>query len=334
MDCGYIIGENAITSEVSYAEGAGGQHSVVESFVSNTNQRALSDSAAGSGFGSRTESRQLTIQKGNRNIKHVGSLLNIHNQYIEAAQRLFLVAVQRTFLQGRKGSHVVAACLYIVCRREKTPHMLIDFSDVLQTNLYVLGKTFMKFVRMLNLSLPIVDPSLFIRRFAAALEFGEKTNMVAMTALRLVARMKRDWLQIGRRPSGICGAALLIAARIHGFKRSQKEIVRVVHVGEATLRKRLAEFMATPASAMTVDEFNLHDIDKSIEQNPPAWTRNVEKEKLLLLTDKVHTFCHFQQHLLALASALSSFPTPLLPCQRPVSPLPTFPSLSNVGGGA
>lgn len=28
--------------------------------------------------------------------------------------------------------------------------------------------------------------------------------------------MKRDWMQTGRRPSGICGASLYIAAHIHG----------------------------------------------------------------------------------------------------------------------
>jgi len=38
------------------------------------------------------------------------------------------------------------------------------------------------------------------------LEFGEKTHEVAMTALRLVQRMKRDWMAQGRRPSGLCGA--------------------------------------------------------------------------------------------------------------------------------
>ena len=40
---------------------------------------------------------------------------------------------------------------------------------------------------------------------------------VANTALRMVASMKRDWMQTGRRPSGICGAALFIAAHIHGM---------------------------------------------------------------------------------------------------------------------
>lgn len=38
------------------------------------------------------------------------------------------------------------------------------------------------------------------------LEFGEKNHEVSMTAMRLVQRMKRDWMHTGRRPSGLCGA--------------------------------------------------------------------------------------------------------------------------------
>lgn len=38
------------------------------------------------------------------------------------------------------------------------------------------------------------------------LEFGEKNHDVSMTAMRLVQRMKRDWMHTGRRPSGLCGA--------------------------------------------------------------------------------------------------------------------------------
>lgn len=43
--------------------------------------------------------------------------------------------------------------------------MLIDFSDILQTNVYVLGHTFLRFCKRLNLQLPIIDPSLYIPRF-------------------------------------------------------------------------------------------------------------------------------------------------------------------------
>lgn len=61
-----------------------------------------------------------------------------------------------------------------------------------------------------------VDPSLYLDRFAKKLGFKEKTGQVVETALHLVASMKRDWMQTGRRPSGICGAALYLAAHIHG----------------------------------------------------------------------------------------------------------------------
>lgn len=53
------------------------------------------------------------------------------------------------------------------------------------------------------------DPCLYIHRFAHKLEFGEKEHDVAVTALRLVSRMKRDWIHHGRRPSGLCGAGKL-----------------------------------------------------------------------------------------------------------------------------
>ena len=49
---------------------------------------------------------------------------------------------------------------------------------VVQTNVYVLGNCFMKFTRLLNLTLPIIDPSLYIHRFASRLEFGDKTHLV------------------------------------------------------------------------------------------------------------------------------------------------------------
>lgn len=52
------------------------------------------------------------------------------------------------------------------------------------------------------------DPCLYIPRFAHLLEFGEKNHEVSMTALRLLQRMKRDWMHTGRRPSGLCGAGI------------------------------------------------------------------------------------------------------------------------------
>uniref|UniRef100_A0A8C8R7P1 Transcription factor TFIIB cyclin-like domain-containing protein n=1 Tax=Pelusios castaneus TaxID=367368 RepID=A0A8C8R7P1_9SAUR len=99
-----------------------------------------------------------------------------------------------------------------------------------------------------------------------------------MTALRLLQRMKRDWMHTGRRPSGLCGAALLVAARMHDFRRTVKEVIRVVKVCESTLRKRLTEFEDTPTSQLTIDEFMKIDLEE--ECDPPSFTAGQRKLKI------------------------------------------------------
>ena len=118
---------------------------------------------------------------------------------------------------------------------------------------------------------------MYIHRFSHQLQLEDKEQEVTNTALRLVSRMKRDWLQYGRRPSGLCGAALLVAARLHGFRRTVKEIVKVVRLSVTTVRKRLSEFKKTPSGQLTVDEFN--NIDLEEEQDPPSFTLGRQRLK-------------------------------------------------------
>lgn len=104
----------------------------------------------------------------------------------------------------------------------------------------------MKLVKELNLKdIPVIDPAIFISRFANLLEFGEETQQVASDATRLVNRFSRDWINQGRRPAGICGACLILAARMNNFRRSVEEVVQVVKIADVTLRARLEEFATT-----------------------------------------------------------------------------------------
>lgn len=87
---------------------------------------------------------------------------------------------------------------------------------------------------------------------------------VVSLATRLVQRMKRDWIATGRRPTGLCGAALLLAARAHNINRTISDVVKVVHISEAVVRKRLDEFGQTPSSSLTIDEFATVDLVRSL----------------------------------------------------------------------
>ena len=61
----------------------------------------------------------------------------------------------------------------------------------------------MHLFQALYINIPAMDPCLYVMRFAHKLELGDKTHEVSMTALRLVSRMKKDWIHFGRRPSGM-----------------------------------------------------------------------------------------------------------------------------------
>ncbi|XP_061553183.1 transcription factor IIIB 90 kDa subunit-like isoform X2 [Phycodurus eques] len=276
--CGSVLEDNIIVSEVEFVESGGGGSLAVGQFVSSEGGAKLPSFGDGHLAHAGKESRAQTLHKAKQHIGVLGHQLQLSQHCLDTAFNFYKMALAKHLTCGRKAAHVMAACIYLVCRTEGTPHMLLDLSDILQVNVYTLGKTFLALSRDLCIKAPaIADPCLYIPRFAQLLEFGDKNHDVSMTALRLVQRMKRDWMHTGRRPSGLCGAALLVAARMHDFRRTPKEIIHVVKVCDNTLRRRLAEFSETPTSSLTVEEFMKVDLDR--ECDPPCFTAGLRKKK-------------------------------------------------------
>ncbi|CAJ0585766.1 unnamed protein product, partial [Mesorhabditis spiculigera] len=259
MGCGAVLEESIVVVETQFAEIASGSHVVVGQHVRIDRQNPLGNQ----------DSREQTFYKGKKLIEEIASQLRIASHCIDTAFNFFKMCVCRGVTRGRIRSHVVSACLYMTCRLENTGHLLLDFSDITQVNVYDLGRTLNFVTRTLRINLPATDPCLYILRFAVMLDFGEKQKDIVTLATRLVERMKRDWMATGRRPTGLCGAALLLAARANNFNRSVQDIVRVVHISEQVVRKRLDEFSQTPSANLTVDEFATLDLEHS--EDPPAF---------------------------------------------------------------
>ena len=296
-DCGAVLEENAVVSEVTFAELSSGASVLQGQFVaaekgrvnapsifgrrlgplsgtgtagsSSSNGSSLASDSNSIASGIVSESREVTLANGKRRLAAVAVALGLGDHHVEMAHRWFTLALQHQFTRGRRSNNIIASCLYIVCRLERTPHMLLDFSDILQTSVYSLGGTFLRLTQLLNLELPLVDPSFYIGRFASKLEFSEKTQQVVNSALRIAARMKRDWIVTGRRPAGVCAASLIVASRMHGFRRTERQVVRIVHICEATLKRRLNEFAATPSSQLSLEEFE--GIWLEAECDPPSY---------------------------------------------------------------
>ncbi|KAM6499847.1 BRF1 domain containing protein [Amanita muscaria] len=273
--CGTVVEENTIVNEIEFGETSAGAAVVQGSYVAQGSTRARMSGPYGNRGSS--ESREQTIANASKKIQSIANVLRLSEHICLSATRLYTLAVEHKFTKGRKSLNVVAVCLYVACRQKETRnYMMIDFSDLLQVNVFELGHTYLQLVQTLNLRLPLVDPSHYIARFAALLEFGDETNKVATDAIRLVSRFDRDWMSRGRRPAGICGAALLLAARMNNFRRSVEEIVQVVKIADTTLKKRIEEFRRTPSGQLTLADFRRVWLDE--EMDPPAFTKGREKE--------------------------------------------------------
>ena len=132
--------------------------------------------------------------------------------------------------------------------------------------------------------MPEVDPAIYNIRFAHRLDFGAgQVNLIAADATRLVRRFRTDWMTQGRRPAGVCGACMIIAARMSGFLRTPDEVAQVVKVSPITIRRRLIEFAKTQVAAKTVEEWrNLaeHELDEiNPAEEPPIIREKREKEQ-------------------------------------------------------
>jgi hypothetical protein len=83
------------------------------------------------------------------------------------------------------------------------------------------------------------------------------------------------WRRITR-PAGICAAALLIAARAHGFSKHHQDVTRILRVCGLTVTTRVKEFEQTPSANLTLQQFNT--VDFEAEADPPIFTHNKIRE--------------------------------------------------------
>ncbi|QLL30285.1 hypothetical protein HG536_0A01020 [Torulaspora globosa] len=277
-NCGVVSEDNPIVSEVTFGETSAGAAVVQGSFIGAGQSHASFGSHGGS---SALESREATLNNARRKLRAVSHALNIPEYIMEAAYQWYKLALANNFVQGRRSQNVIASCLYVACRKEKTHHMLIDFSSRLQVGVYSIGATFLKMVKALHITkLPLADPSLFIQHFAEKLDLGDKKIKVVKDAVKLAQRMSRDWMYEGRRPAGIAGACILLACRMNNLRRTHSEIVAVSHVAEETLQQRLNEFKNTKAGKLSIKEFR-NDESTEPGAHPPSFAKNRIKETKL-----------------------------------------------------
>ncbi|KAI8623670.1 hypothetical protein F5Y19DRAFT_457873 [Xylariaceae sp. FL1651] len=289
--CGREIDSSNIVAEVQFGETSSGAAIVQGSYVGADQGTTRSMGPGMRRLGGLVgDNREKTIREARNMMWGFKSRLrNVTESAIESAIMIFKLVLSENWLQGRGMDKVVPVCLYAACRREdRCDIMLIDFAELVHINVYELGHVFKDLSNIYsfqNNNVRSIIPEDLMMRFAEKLDFGEFTNKIAADATRLCQRMGRDWMVMGRRPSGICGACLLMAARMWNFRRTVREIVYVVKVTTHTIEQRLDEFTVTESSNLSIEDFLTHEFLES-RHDPPSfykksaeWQEKIDKER-------------------------------------------------------
>ncbi|KAL2164844.1 hypothetical protein VTH06DRAFT_140 [Thermothelomyces fergusii] len=277
QNCGRVVWESNIVAEVTFGESANGAAVVHGSYLA-ADQGSVRPTAPGLAFrrvagAGASEARERSLREARQLMNQFAHQLQISPHIAEKAFQVYKFASNSNFIQGRRKNTVAAVCIYAVCRKEDNNKvMLIDLADIIKTDVFLLGRSYKDLLNALpdmkDGTKPIIIEDL-IFRFASKLEFLHDTNKVALSAIRIAQRMRHDNITHGRRPAGICGAALIMAARAHNYRRTVREVVYIAKVTMATLQERMEEFANVPSAQMTIRDFHEAKSLPEASHDPP-----------------------------------------------------------------
>ncbi|SCU67744.1 transcription factor IIIb, putative [Trypanosoma equiperdum] len=213
-----------------------------------------------------------SIEAARRGMATIARQLDVSDDMVEAALGLYKLAVSLNAVSGARPA-ILCAVLYAMCRRERTSHMVFDFADATGESPYDILSYMHLVCEATRTEVPVIDPSCVVHRFAEQMNLGQMTRSVVVCALKVLRAMHDDWIACGRRPLGVCVAALLVACYMFNIPRSPDEVCGFVRLTAGTISRRLDEFAATSTAALdSIDKYTRDD-----SSLPPAFTSATKK---------------------------------------------------------
>ncbi|KAK7191424.1 hypothetical protein DPSP01_002973 [Paraphaeosphaeria sporulosa] len=288
FNCGMIHDESNIVSEITFGETSGGRAMVHGGTVGNDQRHANSMGGQASGING-GDSGQTTADRGKSAINSICSKINVPSDGVIAinAKKWYQLALNHSFVQGRGIFKVAAAAIYLASRRHKgSTVLLMDLAESIQVNVWNLGTVYRSFCQVLMADdssgingNDVLEIEPLMLKFCQRLEFDQDSHRVAADACLILKRMSRDWMVQGRNPAGLCGACIILAARMNNFRRTVREVVYVVKVADTTINQRLYEYRRTQSAQLTVKQFREFAPRLRTKIAPPAVYLRQEREE-------------------------------------------------------
>ncbi|MDR2623368.1 MAG: transcription initiation factor IIB [Methanobrevibacter sp.] len=187
---------------------------------------------------SNSTERNLAFALGD--LDRVSSILGLPRHVRESTSITYRSALKRKLIRGRSIEGVVAASLYIECRRSKIPRTLNEISEALRVTKKEVGRTYRFLSRELDIKLTPTSPVDYVPRFASKLGISIETQT---RAIEIIKKAISKGLTSGRGPNGVAAGALYFASVLLTERKNQRDVAEVTGVTEVTIRNMYKMFV-------------------------------------------------------------------------------------------
>jgi len=183
-------------------------------------------------------------------LKHIKSQLNLPSDTSNTAFVFYRIAQKKRMVRGRSVINMMAAAIYLACRKNELPILIKDIARVVNITPKQLGKSVRLYLKYLQFRKDFHDPIIYINRLGDALNLTGYTRIIAIDILR---KTRERGIVIGKSPIIIAAASIYIASIQSGERRTQAQISNIAQTTPATIRKRFKEIM----KGLNIEELNV-----------------------------------------------------------------------------
>ncbi len=173
-------------------------------------------------------------------LERMASQLGLPRSVREEAAIIYRKAVENKLIRGRSIESMVAAAIYMACRKAKLPRTLDEIAGASQVKKKEVGRSYRFLLRSISAKVVPTASISYVPRLISKLKLPSEVQLEAM---RILEKAAEAGLTSGRGPMGIVAAAVYIASALLQCKCTQKDVATSANVTEVTVRNRYQELL-------------------------------------------------------------------------------------------
>ncbi len=161
--------------------------------------------------------------------------LSIPSSVTEKAALIYRKALDLGLVRGRSIASIVSGSLYAACRITGTPRNLRDVAKASLVGKKDVARSYRLILTELNIRVAAPNPLIYLSKISRR---ANVSGAIQGEAVRILKEAKQKKALAGKDPLGLAAAALYIASKQSGEKRTQKDFAEAAGVTEVTVRNR------------------------------------------------------------------------------------------------